>query len=67
MFGYSLHWIGRLLASIAFLCALVAAFAVSQSDPNRYLRPSKRSGFWHSIAIRAAILAALLSALATFF
>jgi hypothetical protein len=67
MFDYSLHWLGRLFASAAFFCALVAAFAASKSDPNSPQRVNKRSGFWQSTAVRAAILAALFSALASFF
>jgi hypothetical protein len=46
---------------------LVAAFAASKSDPNSPQRVNKRSGFWQSTAVRAAILAALFSALASFF
>ena len=66
MFGYSLHWLGRLFASLAFLCALVAAFAISQSAPSSHPRSDKKSAFWHATALRASILAALFSALASF-
>jgi hypothetical protein len=65
MFGYSLDWIGRLFASLAFLCALVAAFGATQSAPTSVA--SRKAIFWHRMTLRAAILAALFSALASFF
>jgi hypothetical protein len=66
MFGYSFHWLGRLFASLAFLCALVAAFAATQSGPTVAGGWSKNTMFWHGTGLRAAILAALFSALASF-
>ncbi len=67
MLDYSLHWIGRLFASLAFLCALVSAFAATQSGPTSAGGWTKKAVFWHSTALRAAILTALFAALATFF
>jgi hypothetical protein len=67
MFDYSLHWIGRLFVSVAFLCALVAAFAATQSGPLSAGGWTSKMRFWHSITVQAAMLAALFSALASFF